>query len=691
MEQNRLTLLLKYKKEREKTLDEESGEATGRIYRKDTESLVRKMRAGLNVEENVLQAFKIVTENSPVEVRPGEIIVGDYYYIIPYTFIPFIPSPGTDFKNAAIPCGHTTPNFEKAFKLGWDGIEAEIKLSLDRWKREEALKKVVYLEALLRLVELIQKRIEAYAQKAEDLANTCDEPAQAFEYSEIAAICRKLMHKPPETLREAVQWFWFYITAVRVTSTGMGACRLDQVFYPFYINDIKVGRITEEDALSLIQALFIKEGLFYCIGGVDENGNDAVNRLSYLALMAYDSIGGPSNLNVRWHKDIDPAFFDIATDILLRHKTGVPNIVNDEIIIPSLLHFGFTLQQARVYAFSGCFWYVVPGKEYPYHDNEGISGTHVLLKAIDEAVKIKPEQFDDFYRLYIKALKNEVDMLQTGLEAVDAQMPYIYKEMVLSLAMDGCIEKGLDVTENGAEKSMITVNFIGLATVANSLTAIKKLIYDDKALDWEQLYTALGCNFAGMPELLFKIEKISKFGNDNGEADEMAVAVAESYKHELCGRINSKGFCFRPAFYSWNGHIMIGLGLGATPDGRQAGKPVSQGVNPSNGTAKSGLTADINSIAKISYKDTAGAPVHIHMPDVGSGLTADVVKKIILTSFEKGIIQIILNFADIEAMKKAIDDPDSYWDLVIRVTGYSARFVQLGRKIQEEFITRNIF
>ena len=686
-----MELLLAYKKEREKTLDEEWGEATGRTYRKDTDVLVKKMRAGLPVEENFLQAFQIVMDNSPVEVRRGELIVGDYYYVIPYTFIPFVPSPGADFKNAAVPCGHTTPNLEKALKSGWDGISAEIRQSLVKWQNKGDRKRTVYLEALLRLVGLIQGKIEAYAQKAEDLSKECTDRAQEIEYAEIAAICRKLMHKPPETLREAAQWFWFYVTVVRITSTGMGACRLDQVFYPYYKNDLEAGRITEEGALSVIQALFIKEGLFYCIGGVDSDGNDAVNQLSYIALRAYDTIGGPSNLNVRWHKNIDRAFFDYAVDILLRHKTGVPNIVNDEMIIPSLLHFGFTLPEARVYAFSGCFWYVIPGKEYPYHDNEGISGTHVLIKAIREAGEKKPERFEDFYGLYLKALKNEIDSLQTGLQSVDAQMPYMYKEMVLSLAMDGCIEKGLDVTENGAEKSMITVNYIGLATVADSLTVIKKLVYDEKALDWEQLSIALSSNFADMPELKRRIERINKFGNDDGEADGMAAAIAESYKDELRGRINSKGFCFRPAFYSWNGHIFIGLGLGATPDGRLAGKPVSQGVNPTNGAAHSGLTADINSIAKISYIDTAGAPVHIHIPDAGSALTTDIVREIILTAFEKGIMQMIVNFADLETMKKAMENPSDYWDLVIRVTGYSARFVQLGRRIQEEVISRNKF
>ena len=694
--ENRLDLLKQYRDEREKKLPNtgngyDAGEANGRNYSGPTEQHKTNIPPGRFTPSLFADTFEKMMARYPVEIRKGELIVGDYYEQM---FDYFSQPPGYNQGGTQVfhPCGHTAINAEEALRLGWDGIRKKIQVSREHWENQGDKERGEYLGALDRVAQSIQNRIGAYAAHALMLAQRSADAQEQQELLAIQQICTHIQSNPPSSLREALQWYWLYVTAERSTSCGQGGTRLDQVFYPYYQQDRALGRITEAQTLELIAALLLKEGLFYSIGGQTPDGQDACNDLTRLALEAYDTIGGPSNLNLRWHPGLPGDVLDKTVYILGKHRSGVPAIVNDSVIVPSLEHYAFSPQDARNYNFSGCFWYVVPGQEYPYHDMEAIYATEVLVLALRRARKEQPKTFESFFALFLDEQKKAMDTFEAVLGGIDQIASKYYQEMVVSLCMDGCIERGKDVTNSGTLRSMTTVLYVGLATVADSLQAIRQLLYEEKTTTWEQLCASLDENFAGDELLRQRLLKAEKFGNNLPQADALTVRLANEFKALLRGRKNAKGEPYRPAFYSWNRHTYEAVNLQATPDGRLRGTPFSQGVNPTQGQAHEGLTAVIHSVGKIDFSDCAGAPLHIHLsPIADPQATYTAVKSLVLTSFGMGIPQVNVNFTDQALLQKAMAQPEAHWDLVIRITGYSARFVQLGTALQREVMERNVF
>lgn len=674
----RIKTLMRYRDERERQSINTVGEASGRIYKDDVETIKKLMPKSPMGSKGFVQAFKIILDNSPVVIREDELIVGDYYYLMPFELIEmpyFFDDHGVQVSYSS---GHTVVDIEKLLRTGLGGIKNEIKISRQKQTERE---KIEYLIDLEEVVNLMQGNILKYASQA----NRMYERTGDKQYLVLKDKLELISENPADGLHSAFLLYFLYITYERTTSAGMGACRLDQVFYPYYRHDIKKGVLNRQQVLELVQALFLKEGLFHSLGGVLENGEDAVNQLSFIALEAYDEIGGPSNLNVKWHSNINNDFFDKAISILEKHKNGVPNIVNDEVVVKSLEHWGFTQEQARRNAFAGCFWYVVPAMEYPYHDMEAISAVDIFYDTLKEK---EYSTYKSFYDAFIIKQKQTVDRLVKELAKIDSNAHKMCPEMVISLFTDGCIEKGVDITNNGANKSMTTVLYVGLATVSDSLYSLKQLVFDKKEYSYSQFIDALDKNFKDNDKMYSAIRRLHKYGNDEDDVDQIATQLAEDFKVALKQHKNSKGFSFRPAFYSWNRHIFVGNKHLATPDGRKQGKPVSQGINPTHGKSEKGLTAFINSVSKINSIDTAGSPMHIH---ISGNISKDMVKTLVKTAFKKGIIQVIANYVDGETLKKAYENPEDYWDLVIRVTGYSARFVQIDKNIQREIIERYIY
>lgn len=352
------------------------GEATGRTYREAPEELAA-IGAKAHGVAGFVDAFRAMLHSSPVVVRRGELLVGDYYFQMHGEVVPgavdwniLNPYFATGAEPVP-PSGHTVVNMPHGLTLGWAGLLDEI--ATFRATFADGTPEAEYLDGAAQVVALIQERFRAYGVEAARLAETA--PAdEAEEYRTIAERCARLATEPPQTLQDALQWFFLYTTCERATSTGMGSVRLDQVFYPYYQRDRAAGLIGDDDAQLLIEALFLKEPFFCCIGGLTPEGGNAANALTDIILSAYDAIGGPSNLALRWNPVNGTALLARAADILGRHGTGVPHLVNDEMIIASLTRFGFPIEQARDYSFAGCFWWVVPGKEYPYHDLAAING-----------------------------------------------------------------------------------------------------------------------------------------------------------------------------------------------------------------------------------------------------------------------------------------------------------------------------
>jgi pyruvate-formate lyase len=693
MEQNRYALLHGYREARELSNNNPVGEANGRNYIPIPSHLKKHVKFPLGAK-GFADLFEMVMAESPVRIRPGERLVGDYYFLIPLELVE-VPFPWSRGVQVSLPSGHTVGNIAKALELGWPGIRRRVEDSLERFcakthgrlepGNDDCARRINYLESLLYILDVIDARIDTYADCVR-VPSGSEEPEEA---EKTAAILDDIRKRPPETFREALQWYWLYVTFERSTSAGNGGVKLDEVFAPFFERDVAAGRIDDDEARDLLVELFLKEGLFYCIGGTHADGSDATNRLSWLALEAYDEIGGPSNLNVRWHPGIDSAFFSYAVDVLLRKQSGVPNLVNDTAIVPSLEHYGIPTELARTYTFAGCFWYVIPGKEYPYHDMESIAASEILVATIESCRSDPPGSFDELLGRFFERQHEALDAFTATLEELENSNHLGMPEPVLSLVMDGTIERGADVTE-WAEYSMITVLYVGLATVADSLNAIRSLVYEQRRLAWRDLFMALDANFEGATGERVRrlLLSVPKFGNDEIVADAMARTLVDVFCNDLSTRRNHKGFSYRPAFYSWNRHIYDGSRLGATPDGRKSGEPVSQGVNPAHGRGNTGITANLHSVSKLDLSTSAGAPVHLHVSGVSASRDSGAVESLVITAFEKGIPQVILNLTDRRILEEAAQYPERYWDLVVRVTGYSARFVQCSPQIQHDIITR---
>ena len=693
----RLELLQAYRRERERTNMNPVGEATGRT----TIPIPGELREAGQSAEGVagfVNLFEQMLAHSPVVVRRGELLVGDYYFLLPYEIIPMEPpiDAGAFARRGALPVtpsGHTVVNLPRGLTWGWRGIAEHI--AHCRAAYADGTPEAEYLDGAGKVVALIQAHIRAYGAEALRMAESAESDDDVSEYRAIAERCFRLATEPPASFHDALQWYRFFVQFERSTSSGMGSVRVDQVFYPYYLHDRASGALDDAQAELLLACMYLKEPLFWSIGGVTGDGSDATNALSFLALDAYDRVGGPSNLSVRWHPGLDPRLASRVVEVLSAHGTGVPSVVNDQVIIPSLTHFGFPLEMARDYCFAGCFWYVIPGQEFPYHDLTAVSGVRALHRALDEARLVAQaggeNTFEDVWRGYCRYLEDAVAALVDAYQIIDPWLAGHYPEMVASLLMDGCLERGRDMNAGGVDYSHMTVLYVGLANVADSLVALKRRVFDEKRVTLADVSAALDADFAGRKRIQKLLQSAPKYGNGDAEVDDIVARVAAHFKATLRRFHSSRGFRLRPAFYSWHRHTFEGGQIGATPDGRQAGQPLAHGGNPAHGMAKQGVTAVIESMAKIGYTDTAGCPLHIHLHGGDPETLRGAIDALIRTAFGQGIPHVIINVVDGRILREAIAHPEDYADLTIRVTGYSARFVQLERKYQEEIAARNDF
>ncbi len=691
--ENRRNLLTGYRKLRETTNTNPAGESTGRTYIPIPDEL-RSIGTQAHGHKGFVQTFDAMLKYSPVEIRPGELLIGDYYFLLPYEIIPFeidIDLSEEYFLGAmpVVPCGHTATRIRKGLELGWNGIKQYI--SKCRESFVDGSPEAEYLNCSLAVVCLIQEHILKYADAADNISQNTTDPDLASEYRDIAQRCRRLASEPPKTFHDALQWFWFYIMFERATSTGMGYDRFDQVFYSYYINDKNSGILDDETAQLLIEALLCKEPLFTSIGGVDTKGNDAVNELTFLTLYAYDEIGGSSNLAFRWHSSIDPQAIKLATGILAMHGTGTPHLANDNVIIPSLVQFGFPIEQAREYSFCGCFWWVVPGKEYPYHDLCAVSGIRALMRAMEMTLNATVSSYEVLWENYCSCMLDSVAAYMRCNSIIDDYVERTYPEMIASLLMDGCLESGTDVNAGGAESAMTTVLYVGLANVADSLAAIRKLVYTDERYTLADIMTAVNQDYDGYQHIRWDLLSVPKYGNDDDTVDTIARDIAIHFKQTLSLFKNNKGFSLRPAFYSWHRHTFEGNSLGATPDGRMAHTPLAHGGNPMHGAAQNGVTAAMSSMSKLDFSDTSGCPFHIHIQEGDIELRNAIVNSLASVAFCDGVPHLIINVVNRKTLIDAMVNPEHHSDLVIRVTGYSAKYVMLDRKLQQEIADRNEF
>jgi formate C-acetyltransferase len=636
----------------------------------------------------------------------------------------------TEFQEQRAP-GHTVLG-KKMFRKGFLDLKKEIAEEvgqLDFFDDPEAYEKREQLTAMAVAADAILLFADRHAEELERLSRDEPDPQRKSELQKMAAICRKVPAHAPTTFHEALQHYWFIHVGV-ITEVNpwdsFNPGRLDQHLYPFYEKEIAAGLLTEESAKELLSSFWIKfnnhpappkigvtakESSTYTdfalinLGGVKEDGSDAVNELTYVILDVIEEMRllQPSSM-IQVSKKNPDRFIKRAARII---KTGFgqPSVFNTDAIIQELLNQGKSLVDARNGGASGCVEtgafgtesYILTGyfnltKIFEITLHNGVDPLTGKKAGIETGNISEMKSFDMLLEDFGKQVKYFADVKIKGSNIIDK----IFMENVpvpfLSLLIDDCIANGKDYNAGGARYNTSYIQGVGLGTLTDILTAIKYHIYDRRSISMDEMIAATSANFEGYEGLRNSlVNDTPKYGNDDEYADDQAVTIFETFYEAVNGRPNTKGGHFRINMLPTTSHVYFGSVTGATADGRLAKKPLSEGISPFQGADRKGPSAVIKSAAKIDHLRTGGTLLNQKftpaMLETEKGL--DAVVHLIRAYFRMDGHHIQFNVVTAETLRDAQKYPENHKDLIVRVAGYSDYFNDLGEDLQNEIIRRS--
>ena len=636
--------------------------------------------------------------------------------------------------------GHIIVEIPRVLAEGLEGVIARAEKALEDLEtatKMDSLRSKAFLQGAVITCRAAIRFAERYAEKAEALAATADDPEWRDELLQIAEVCRQVPGRPPRTFQEAVQSAWFIHLITQIESNGhsFSLGRFDQYTYPYFSADMQAGRLDRERALEMLEQLWLKlfsvikirpwshtrYGIGYptyqnvTIGGQTPDGKDATNELSYLVLEAIrETRLTQPNVSARYHSGTPDRFLlECARTIKLGF--GMPAMKNDEVIIPALLEKGVVSEDAYNYAIVGCVEAAVPGK-WGYR-NTGMAFIN-LLKVFELAYndgtdpmtgkRLCPgrgtlDQFKSFDELYA-AFVDQMAYYTRAHVSFDAVGDLVLEEMVpdafCSALVDDCIGRGITIKEGGAIYDIVSGLQSGVANVANSLMALKKTLYDEKTLTSQEIQAALASNFAGIEgeKVRQKLLAAPKYGNDIEEVDQLAervltdyLDIVKPYRTTRNGR-GPIGCNYAGSTSNISANVPLGQPVCATPDGRHAGEPIAEGVSNYHGTDTRGPTAVMRSVTKLPTIKMLAQLLNIRLSPSTLATEAGLWKLVqLLRGFQtlKGW-HVQFNVVDSKTLLAAQENPDQYKDLVVRVAGYSALFVTLDKATQDDIIQRTV-
>jgi formate C-acetyltransferase len=617
--------------------------------------------------------------------------------------------------------GHVTIGMKKVLEKGFRGIAAQAADRLKALPKEEPeyQRRKDFLESVLVAAEAVCAFSERYAALAEERAMQAPEPRRS-ELLEIADRCRRVPALPPRTFIEAVQSVWM-TQVVMTISYGEDSIfcpgRMDQLLFPFYRRDREAGRITPEEALEILEEYFIKLAHYngfgpnnITIGGVDRQGNDAVDAISYMMLEALYRLKGPRNgLAVRI-SPVTPRAFLLKACEVHRRTAGIA-FYNDTVAIRDLMADGYSLEDARDYSVVGCAELAGTGNNNGYCSGSTCHFERVIEAALNEGrlyaaqwaqvgAKTPPvsemKTFEDVKAAFAAQLSHAVEMMVRLSDIKDEIFAEHFPTPLISSTIEGCIESGKDITQGGAKYNHSTVSAHGLATVVNSLAAIQWAVFEEKLLTLEALVGHLRNNFKDAEDWRLLLQrKAPKYGTHDPRADAIAVWVTELLDQE--SRKHKRpldGGTYRGLMISAGGQVLAGHALGATPDGRLAREPVSNGMSPANGTDTQGMTAVFHSAAKACQAKLSGGTalnLNLNPLSLKDDEALEKMAALIEGFFEMGGRQVQFNPMSREMLLDAQKNPANHTDLMVKVSGYSYRFVDLSKALQDDIIARTEF
>jgi len=606
--------------------------------------------------------------------------------------------------------GHIIIDYPRLLENGLAALVAEMKAVSQRHPQNN------FYQAVLILLEASQRHILRYAALADDMAAGCGDGQRRKELETIADISRHNAVHRPEDFWQACQLFWYMniILQYESNASSISLGRFDQYMLPYYQASLNRGQ-DPQFLQELLESLWVKcndivllrstssaryfagfpTGYTALLGGLTETGRSAVNILSFLSLDAYQNVRLPQpNLGVRINELVDRPFLRKTAETI-RLGTGIPQIFNDEVVIPAFLNRGVSLDDARDYSVVGCVELSIPGRTYGLHDIAMFN----LLKVM-EIVMLENEsnpditwdglinQIRDKIRYYIKLMVEGSNICDIGHRDW-APVP------LLSSFIEDCVQHGQDITEGGARYNFSGVQGIGIANLSDSLHALKGMVFEQKRLSFAELIAVLKANFQtpeGEKIRARLINRFEKYGNDIDEVDNISADLLRFYCKEVEQYHNPRGGRFTPGSYTVSAHVPLGSVVGATPDGRLAGEQLADGgLSPMLGQDVQGPTAVLKSVSKLdNFLLSNGTLLNVKFTpatlagDGGLNKLAD-----FLQAFTRLKLQHIqFNVVNADTLREAQQRPQDFAGLVVRVAGYSAFFVELSQEIQDDIIRR---
>ena len=610
---------------------------------------------------------------------------------------------------------HFAPGYDRFLRDGIGGTLARIDASLKVHADEP--EKVEFLRAQRLVTEGFSRFVARHAEAARDTAGKVDNEEYRRELLALSDDLDAVTFAPPRTLRQALNLVWLiHLSFTFQGKYAMALGRMDQYLLPYYHHDLEAGLLTPEDAEDLFASTFIKltesrwlggdDTVNICIGGVTPDGDEGINELSYVILHAVRDANVPGpNLSARLHEGMPDLFLDECLRVI-GTGLGYPALMNDRVNIPALARHGYDIRDARNYCFVGCIENFLPGQQPAWSDGRfnipqfleavfyrGKSALDPGYRGLDTGPLEELSSMEDFMGAFEKQIAFAAAEYAAVFNNENSRYNYRnYAEPWMSVFCEDCIGRGMDINAGGAKyPSAHGACMMGIATVADSLAAVEKTVYLDRACTLNELRDAMAADFAGYEPLRARLLACPKYGNNDPFVDKYAVWFVE-FTDGIFARYRTRdGGPFYTAIASNTQSVSAGKITGATPDGRHAGVPLSDAASPTYGMDKEGPTSAFLSLSRPDYRLVSCGTVvnQKYTPDM---LTDSVKREALLNAikvyFSRGGQEVQINCVSRETLKDAMVHPENYADLVVRVSGFSAYFTTLSRDVQEDILHR---
>lgn len=623
--------------------------------------------------------------------------------------------------------GHICPDSALWLKMGPLGLmnQAQEKLKTCEESQKEFYECVV----------LVMQGACTFMKRYHDMImENIDEVEEPYQQSlrTVANNCLNLTKRPPETFHEAVQslWFLFVLLHMESNASSFSPGRMDQYLYPYYQKDIESGKISMEDALDILECLWLKFnqivylrnqnsakyfagfpiGFNIAIGGEDENGNDTYNELSLLCLQCQYDLGLPQpNLSVRLNRNSSHELMQKAIEVVSK-GSGMPQFFNDEAIVHALMELGIEKKDALNYAIVGCVELTTHGNNLGWSDaamfnlNKALELTlnHGKCLLTHEQIGLDLggldtyQTFEDLEKAFQQQIDYFIDKMMQCEVIVEKAHQDCLPTAFLSSVIDDCLENGLDVTKGGAKYNLSGIQMIQIANLADSLAAMKQLVYDDQVIDAKELLAALQSDFKGYEIIqTMLLNKVPKYGNDVEWVDRLGAKWAEYFRSRMKDYTNYRGGPYHTGMYTVSAHVPMGENVGASPDGRNALTPLADGgMSPVYGRDLKGPTAVLKSVSRLNNSlTTNGGLLNMKfLPEFFETKNGMNKFENFLRAFvDLKVPHIQFNVVRREDLEDAQIRPQLHKSLTIRVAGYTAYFVELAHKLQDEIIERTTY